>query len=576
MFNRYFQQELANLKELGAEFSRKHPAVAPMLSGLSADPDVERLLEGVAFLAALLRQKLDDDFPEIINELFQLIWPHFLRPIPAATIVAFKPKAALKQPVRVKRGTLLASVPVEGTTCHFKTCYDVNVQPLNLEAARGEQKPGRPPRITLKLKLQGLTLDQWQAGSLRFHLGGDYPRAADTFFLLLRHLNRIILRTENGPACVLPPSCLQAVGMDPEESLLPYPSQSFPAYRILQEYFVLPVKYLFLELSGLERWQNRGDGESFEIVFELEKPPFDLPHLRQEDFVLFATPAINIFEHDAEPVRIDHRHQEYMVRPGGSHKGQYQVYAVDGVTGFSQGTARERTFAPFETFAPRQQEQPVFHTRIQRSPIRPGFDFYISVIYPPGQEPLRPETLSIRLRCTNGFLPESLQVGDICRATSSSPEMVDFTNIRPPTSNILPPLGRNLLWHLVSHLCLNYRSLATAENLKALLALYNFEENRDRPAFLANQKRIDGIQAVSSRPSDRLVDGVIMRGRAIDMQLRQDHYAGPGDLFLFGSVLDAFFGAYSAINSFTRLVVKETLKGVRYQWPARTGDQILI
>ncbi len=576
MFNRYFQQELANLKELGAEFSRKHPAVAPMLSGLSADPDVERLLEGVAFLTALLRQKLDDDFPEIIHELFQLIWPHYLRPIPAATIIAFKPKAALKQAVRVKRGTLLASVPVEGTSCHFKTCYEVNVQPLALEGVKSEQKPGQRPYITLRFKLQGLKLDQWKGDRLRFHLGGDYPRAADTFFLLLRHLERVILRTADGPACILPADCLQPVGMGPDEALLPYPSQSFPSYRILQEYFVLPEKYLFLELSGLQRWQKRGSGESFEIVFELSKPPFELPRLRQEDFVLFATPAINIFEHDAEPVRLDHKRQEYIVKPSGSHKGQYQVYAVDAVTGFSQGTAAERNFVPFEMFAPRQQDQAVFHTRIQRSPIQPGFDFYIAVVYPPGQEPVRPETLSIRLRCTNGFLPESLQVGDICRPTSNSPEMVDFTNIRPPTSNILPPLGRNLLWNLVSHLCLNYRSLASAENLKALLALYNFEENRDRPAFLANQKRIEGIQAVAGRPADRLVDGIIMRGRSIDMELRQDHYAGPGDLFLFGTVMDAFFGAYAAINSFTRLVINETLKGEKYQWPARLGDQILI
>ena len=97
MFNRYFQQELSYLKELGKEFSKAHPAVAPMLSGTSADPDVERLLEGVAFLTGLLRHKLDDEFPEIVHELIQLIWPHYLRPLPCATIVAFRPKPALKK-----------------------------------------------------------------------------------------------------------------------------------------------------------------------------------------------------------------------------------------------------------------------------------------------------------------------------------------------------------------------------------------------------------------------------------------------------------------------------------------------
>ena len=83
MFNRYFQEELDKLKDLGVEFSKAHPAVAPMLSGRSSDPDVDRLLEGVAFLTALLRQKLDDEFPEIIHKLVQLIWPHYLRPLPS-------------------------------------------------------------------------------------------------------------------------------------------------------------------------------------------------------------------------------------------------------------------------------------------------------------------------------------------------------------------------------------------------------------------------------------------------------------------------------------------------------------
>ena len=57
MFNQYFQNELGNLRELGAEFARRYPAVAPMLSGMSTDPDTERLLEGVAFLTAMLRQR---------------------------------------------------------------------------------------------------------------------------------------------------------------------------------------------------------------------------------------------------------------------------------------------------------------------------------------------------------------------------------------------------------------------------------------------------------------------------------------------------------------------------------------
>src|SRR4030065_1851134 len=132
MFNRYYQEELAHLKELGADFARAHPALAPMLSGPSTDPDVERLLEGVAFLTALLRQKLDDEFPELINELMQLIWPHYLRPIPSTTLIAFTPKPSLRQSMTIPPEIQIASVPIEGTSCLFSTSYEVEVHPLPL------------------------------------------------------------------------------------------------------------------------------------------------------------------------------------------------------------------------------------------------------------------------------------------------------------------------------------------------------------------------------------------------------------------------------------------------------------
>lgn len=577
MFNHYFQQELAHLRDLGAEFAKAHPAVAPMLSGMSTDPDAERLLEGVAFLTAMLRRRLDDDFPEIIQELFQLIWPHYLRPLPAATIMNFTPKANPRQTVRVPRGTFLASEPVEGTACQFQTCYDVAVHPLVLEQAFYEEKPGQPAAIRLQLALQGVTLNEWRPNRLRLHLAGNLQQAADIYLLLQRHLRRILLTPAAGNSvCVLPAEALRPVGFDPDEALINYPSQSFPGYRILQEYFLLPEKFLFLDLHGWDRWQERGDGARFDICFELSKPPFEPPRVRREHFALAATPAINLFPHDADPIRLDHRQAEYRVHPTGGERGHYQVHTVTQVTGFVQGTARERAYAPFELFSPNPEAAPTYHLRIRQSPVRPAADFHLSVAYPPGTGTPPSETLSIRLLCTNGRLPEGLQRGDIRHATTNTPEFVDFANLRPPTASILVLPGGNLHWKLLSHLCLNYRSLTHLENLKALLGLYNFEENRDRAVFLANQKRIAGIQAVQAQPADRLVQRVVMRGRDIGLEVRQDHFAGPGDLFLFGSILDHFFGLYASMNTYCRLSVKEVLKGEVYRWPARIGDQPLI
>ena len=83
---RYYNLELQHLRESGAEFAQEFPKIAARLGmhGLEvADPYVERLLEGVAFLAARVHLKLDAEFPRFTQALLETIYPHYLSPIPA-------------------------------------------------------------------------------------------------------------------------------------------------------------------------------------------------------------------------------------------------------------------------------------------------------------------------------------------------------------------------------------------------------------------------------------------------------------------------------------------------------------
>lgn len=577
MFNKYFQQELAQLRDLGAEFSRAHPALAPMLSGSTADPDVERLLEGVAFLTGLLRQRLDDEFPEIVHSLINLLWPHYLKPIPSTTMVAFSPKPTLKQSATIPAGVHLASVPVGGTTCIYRTTFDVEMHPLTLLDASFQQLSGKPPEIKLLFELSGQKLNAWKPESLRFYLAGEYSAATDLYLMLRRHLRGIVLSpVGKGASASLEPECLKPAGFSDDEPLFNFPHRSFSGYRILQEFFLAPEKFLFLDLSGLERWENRGEGNRFEIRFELGDLPFSPPRVRKENFALHTTPAVNLFSHDADPILLDHRQPAYLVRPTGGNPAHFQVYSVDHVAGFVQGTAQERPYAPFEAFNPERIDTPGYHTLLRASPAGNGQDVYLEVAYPPQAGIPVTETLSIRLTCTNGNLADRLKTGDIRMPTSDSPEYAEFANITQPTAGAMPSLGGKMLWRLVSHLGLNYLSLARKENLKAILDLYMMSEGRDRAVTQSNRKRIEGIQEVESVSADRIVSGTPIRGQEFILSLRQDHFAGPGDLFLFGCVLDHFLGCYASINHFTRTTVREVMKGDVYRWPARIGNRPLI
>src|SRR6478752_7205310 len=100
----YYERELDAIKRLAAEFADTHPKIAGRLR-LSADaiddPHVARLLEGVAFLAARVHHRLDDEFPELTDALLGLLYPHYLAPIPSAAIVQFQAQPELTAPLRL-------------------------------------------------------------------------------------------------------------------------------------------------------------------------------------------------------------------------------------------------------------------------------------------------------------------------------------------------------------------------------------------------------------------------------------------------------------------------------------------
>lgn len=578
MVDRYYQQELSNLRELALEFAKAHPALAPLLSGPSQDPDVERLLEGTAFLTGMLRNKLDDEFPELIHGLARLVLPHYLRPIPAATTIQFTPQSGLTDTLTIPAGVALASVPVEGTQCIFTTCYQVQLQPLTLVQATLKEQPGRPGLLTLRFQLNGLNLDQWYPDHLRLHFPGSIAESTLVWNLIAREVDKIFVApAESGhKPLMLDSRHIKQVGFEPDEYLLPYPSHAFPGYRTIQEYFVLPEKYLYVELTGLEQWQDRGKGGRFDVTFELKKIPSDLPLIKKERFALFATPAINLFSSEAEPIIYDQHQPEYYVYPAGNNLEHYQIFSVNKVTGFSAGTLQRREYKPFEIFSPQDESNPVYSIRTRHSLTRPGVDVLLSVAYPASAGIPKKETISSDLTCTNATLPERLQFGDICRPTSTSPNLCDYKNIRSPTSMLQPPLGGDLLWQLISHLSLNFISLASSDNLKALLRLYIFTEGRDRSDIVANERRIDGIEGFKTIIADRVVSGHIMRGQELLIDINARHFASVGDMLLFGSVLDHFLGTYANLNNFTQLKLKDTVTGEITEWQARIGDRPLI
>ena len=586
MFNKYYQEELTFLREMGREFAEAYPAAAHMLAGPGADPDVERLLEGTAFLTGRIRQKLDDEFPEITHSLMNLLFPNYLRPVPAMTMVQFEPVLeSLRGRTTIPKGAEIDSTPVEGVNCRFRTSSDVVLYPIKLTDAFLDLSNEGPGRLILKLSLPvGLTPKQIELTDLRLYLRGENREGYFLYHLLCRGVRAWSVSAEGEGKQTrridLPVSSIEAAGFEDKEALLPYPPSAFQGYRLLQEYFSLPEKFLTIDLKGLSAATDLPESSEFEIAFELDARPDNPPRITPENILLFCSPAVNLFSRQAEPIRVDREKHEYTVRPSGTSPRGYQVYSLDKVAGFEAGTAKMKEYKPFFSFQTGGDSSGrtcYYHTRLRQHAVGDGYETTICFVDLSQQQVIPPtEVISLDLTCTNGALPEKLRVGDLKLPTSEAAGFARFKNVGRITRFAPPPLGKNMLWRLISHWSLNYMSMTRIESLRNILALYNFHAFFDRRAAQENELCMQGLVRTKSSPEERFYKGRPIRGLSLELEIQESNFAGDGEIYLLGRVLREFFALYATINSFVRLSIQGIEKRETFSWPARIGRQNLL
>ena len=578
MFSKYYQSELTYLRELGREFARANPTLTRALADREGDPEVERLLEGFAFLTARIRERADDALPEVIDSLGQLTVPQLFRQIPACSTVQFSANAAaIRGHYRVAPGTELASRAVQGTQCTFRTITPVDLLPIRLEGATMDPSTESRPKIRLRFRAE--SEPKWpDHGRLRLFLDGPLGLSSTVFFWLAEYLTAAELETR-GQAYPLA-NKVELPGVGAGFRLLPWPDTVPEGLCLLQEYFTMPAKLLFVDLPGFANLPEGALGENFDIVFHFRDPPKLPERLTSNLFQPHCTPVVNLFEADGAPIKQSSRVHEHLLRALNRDPHHTEIYSVNSVTGIDQRGSRRITYDPFFAFShlnkPRD-EQRYYSVRRDRSPIDNAIDTYLSVLTPSDVAPdLEERVLSLELSCTNRQLPSELRPGDISQPTSGSPTVASFRNLTRVTRPTRPPIGAEKHWRLVSHLALNTRSLAHADVLSSLLTLYNVHEETDQQLYEANRLRIGAIRSVRATRERRVFERVPMVGLHTEVELDETGFAEIGDAYLFGCALQRLLTSESPINCFQRLTINLYPSNKSIGWKPETGTQPLL
>ncbi len=613
----YYNRELQFMRETGAEFARAYPRVAARL-GLDelecADPYVERLLEGFAFLAARVQLKLDARHPQFTQQLMELVYPGLLAPIPAAAVVEITPdleEGSLKEGVLIARGSSLKTPLGKGerTSCEFRTTQDVTLWPLTVTDAKYLSGTGA-------VTGQGLAVDARTRAAIRLRLAtaGGIPASALpidslTFYIKATpgvasriyeqvHANCIGVRVRSLPAqqseIALPAGSVVEVGFDDSAAMLPVPRAGFAGFRLLQEYFILPERFLFVGLTGLAGALRACSSGEIEITLLLDRPQPVLENaLDSTQFRLNCTPVINLFPKSCGRVELHGRDVEYHVLPDRNRPQDFEVYGIEKVTGITREGGGHFPVEPFYSAAHRSaaNEDRAYYT-VQRRPrlasMRQartgertsylGSECFISVAdtahrFERGEAP----QADIDALCTNRDLPIHASFGkgrtDFLLETGAP--VASIRCITGPTAPRSAPTWGESSWRLVSHLSLNYLSIESqgVALLRDFLALY--ADPNDSVAA----RQIEGLKSVSFAPVVRRmpIPGPISHGRGlrIDIELDDAAFEGTG-LLPLSAALERFFARYVSLNSFTQLRLISSTRGEIKQWPVRIGSRHIL
>jgi type VI secretion system protein ImpG len=523
----YYNRELRYLRDLGGEFAREFPKVSQRL-GLDsfecADPYVERLLEGFAFMAARVQLKIDSEFPSFTEHLLEMLCPHYLCPTPSMVVVQLRPDPAqgtLNDGFPVVRGTALTSNVgrADTTACEYRTAHDVTLWPVEIVSvshtgvAPGREpllSPRRPVKGALRIRLRttnGLPFSALGLDRLPLFIRGTDAVSLRLFELLSCSGVGMLLREPGGSGTgTVVEAPVRVLGLDDKEALLPCGPRTFHGYRLLHEYFAFPSRYLFVELLDLAKGVRQCPGKELEIVLALDRhEPTLEAAINAANVSLFCTPAINLFPKKADRIHLDDGDSEYHVVVDRARPMDFEVFSVVDVAGFgSKGEAR-REFAPLyqRRAEPAVQEASSFYT-LQRRPRMAssrqktqgprssylGSEVFVSLVDgPQGPYGADLRQLGISALCTNRDLPLRMPVGDgrTDFFVESGAPVQSVRCVAGPSAPRPSHAWGETSWRLISHLTLNYLSLVDAPDekgataLREMLSLYG-EPGRASPA----------------------------------------------------------------------------------------------
>ncbi|CAM4326355.1 type VI secretion system baseplate subunit TssF [Acinetobacter pragensis] len=573
----YYEKQLQEFAQQSREFAQKYPKIAQRLSLNQEqidDPHIERLIQAFSLISARIDKKLDDSYDVFTRSIFEVMFPQYLKPFPASSVISFDDMNKIKQlsgALSIPRGTALKSKSIRGVQCEYSTVQEVRLLPIVLKQLHFKAHPTAHIHLNQNATI---SLDFEIFNQLHAHLTLEklpiYLDAISNFPLQV--LDSIFKATTSfsiqaGQQTFEIANPFELAGFAEQQSILPLDQHTHQAYRLLMEYFCCPEKYNFLTLNlGFLHLLDAAANE-FEVQVHFKMNLNDQAALRNytelnaANFKLFCTPAVNLFKKQAEPQKIDHKRMEYPLLTDAHHPEYYQAYSILSMKMIREKSGQDQAIfpvLPFFSMNHYHQEQANFYYCLNTAALKNKNQ---ALSYSLLSKHLAPQStqsdfISIELLCSNQDLPyESYNKEQNVLTLNDSSLARRALMLKRPNPPYYFEQNKQEQWRIISHLSLNMMSLMNGDgvaHLKELLELYNLPKSRE------NQILIEAIQTLDFELTQKLVDSqpfpLFVRGVKVRLGIQAEIFRGHS-IYIFSQLLAQVFNLKVQMNSYVDVTV---------------------
>jgi type VI secretion system protein ImpG len=595
-FIEYYQEQLLFLRKHGGYFAKKHPEIAQAIDlkdSASSDPHTERIIESVAFMAARLAKKIENNEEKLAKHILKVLYPAVCNTFPACCLVCFEPpkQKDAADLVVIPRRSLFSLRQIDGNYCFFKNVYSINLYPLEISSISVLENNNacffEITIQTLSVPIENMNIDELTL-CIDSVVIEDSLLVYEAIFakkkdVCIKILNK---KTNQEQKIVLPAGSLARKGFSDEDAIYPMDVYTVGAYQLFQEMMFFPQKFLFFEVKNIGQSIqscNIQDIETFTIVIESSLPKTKINKIILRDiFKLNIAPMVNLFDVTSDPFKFDNTKTKYLLIADQKRDKELEIHSIKELHIIDSVNFEDSIICPYfslEDNLDKNTIRTLFWIEDKEvSEIRhhEGSDTYVSIIdtdidVTKGYD----EVIYAKTLCINRSLEKDFHIGDELIAEGvDTGEYISRLYNHPTFPQPFTDTDAN--FELVSALACSHISLAEPKQLKdhigKLLRTLSGNRASKYENFLRNIGRIKTQHVVRRFGRDSWRGFVKGLEFQIFIENEESYY-----VFFLSLFINEYLSSIVSINSFVEIVlISQKTNKERARLPMSSGRKEII